>query len=326
MKPQIRARFLDILKAGYVIPPLPNHDVQLYEPDLQAHRNWLNLYFERAQCIEASNVARFFEDTYIGQDKAGADAFWKDLKSLVPPFDSFFVEWERPNIPTALRAGVLFLACRPWEADHVARHILGDAANMTPKKIAEFSLKNPKWIYLTLDFLEFPNNKEEHISGLRGPYHLGVVGVMEDGSYTDFWFSDMTGAISKDESNQIGGATLVGWTALAMLNCQNIDTVKHDAPEAFQKARARRNKLPLVSYRTIKVNLEKTPRSIGSAALPEVDAEGRPVRLHQKRGHIKNYNKGNGLFGKYKGIWYWGPQLAGSGSEGVVVSDYEVSP
>jgi hypothetical protein len=29
---------------------------------------------------------------------------------------------------------------------------------------------------------------------------------------------------------------------------------------------------------------------------------------------------------RYKGVWYWGPTLAGSEDEGVVVSDYEVSP
>ena len=44
--------------------------------------------------------------------------------------------------------------------------------------------------------------------------------------------------------------------------------------------------------------------------------------LNEREG--KDYRKGKGLFGKYKGLWYWGPQLAGSGSEGVVVSDYEV--
>ena len=56
--------------------------------------------------------------------------------------------------------------------------------------------------------------------------------------------------------------------------------------------------------------------------LPPVDSEGR--RLHAKRGHIKDYRKGNGLFGRYKGVWYWGPQLAGDEAEGIVMSDYKM--
>ena len=41
---------------------------------------------------------------------------------------------------------------------------------------------------------------------------------------------------------------------------------------------------------------------------------------------MKDYRRGGGLFGRYKGVWYWGPTLAGSADEGVVVSDYKVTP
>lgn len=322
-KNNIRRRLLDTLKEDVVLPPLPNRDVILDQDEIAAHNKAMRPFLDKAQCIEASNVARYFEETYVGEGKEDRH-FWRDLKCIVPPFEAFFVEWEKPTaMPFATRMGVLWLACKPEEAEATLRAIIGHNAHTTPKKIEEFRTKNPKWIYLTFDFVEFPNPDNRNVSGLRSPYHLGCIGVAEDGSITDFWYSHATSAISKRESEIIGAATMVAFTTLTMLNCENIDTVEHHAPELFQRSRTRKGKLPLVSYRTVQVNMEKTPRGIGANSLPEVDGEGK-VRLHQKRGHMKDYRKGKGLFGRYKGLWYWGPTLAGSGSEGVVVSDYEV--
>jgi hypothetical protein len=322
-KKDIRRRLLDQVKEEMILPPLPNQDVILDVEEIARHSVAFQKALANAQCIEASNVARYFEETYVGEDKAGRN-FWGDLKCMIPPFESFFIEWEKPTgMPFALRMGVLFIACKPDEAEARLREIIGENAHTTPKKIAEFQAKNPKWIYLTFDVVEFPNKDKLHVSGLRSPYHLGCIAVSEEGAIVDFWYSHASGAISKRESEIIGAASMPAFTALTMLNCDNIDTVPHEAPEPFQRSRTRAGKLPLVSYRTIQVNLEKTPRSIGAERLPEVDEDGK-VRLHQKRGHLKDYRKGKGLFGKYKGLWYWGPTLAGSGEVGVVVSDYEV--
>jgi hypothetical protein len=243
----------------------------------------------------------------------------------VPPYKRFFIEWEKPLIPSAKRMGTLFLACPPDLAEATARFIIGEGAQSTPEKIAEF-IKDPRctWIYLTLDFLEFPHKPEDgRISGLRGPYHIGTISIAEDGSLLNFWLSHATAKIPKDESIQVAGASLVAWTTLAMMNCANITTIEHKTPEAFQKARVKAGKRPLVSYNTILVDLNKTPRNVRAETLP---GEGETPRLHKKRGHMKDYRKGKGLFGKYKGVWFWGEQLAGSDEKGVVVSDYEVKP
>jgi hypothetical protein len=127
--------------------------------------------------------------------------------------------------------------------------------------------------------------------------------------------------ITKYESMQLGLASLVALTSLAMLNCDNIDSVEHHAPEPFQRSRVRSGKRPLVSYRTVEVNAAKTPKSIATRSL----SGGADARLHQRRGHMKDYRAGKGLFGKYKGLWYWGETLAGDADEGVVVSDYRVN-
>lgn len=329
-KQPVRAHLLDALVGDIILPPLPATDVALDQETVFQHNAAMRQILGGATCIEATNVARFFAENYLTGDgsaksaKDASDAFWSDLKCLVPPHAKFFVEWDRPQIPTAKRMGMLFMACAPHEAEDVARAIIGDGARATPAKIAEFR-QNPRcrWIYLTMDFLEFAHkNDGEHISGLRGPYHIGTISVAEDGSMIDFWLSHGS-ILSQEESMQVGAASLVGWTTLAMMNCANIQTTKHHVPDAFQKARTRAGKKPLVAYRTIRVDLDKTPRAIAAEGLP---GDGATPRLHKKRGHMKDYRGGKGLFGRYKGVWYWGPTLAGSEEEGMIVSDYEVRP
>jgi hypothetical protein len=323
-KQQVRARLLDTLVSGIILPPLPASDFVISEEDAFQHNAALRQVLGGATCIEATNVARFFDNSYLG-DGSSFDAFWTDLKCLVPPYKRFFVEWTQPLIPNAKHMGMLFLACPPELAEATARMIIGEGARSTPAKIAEFRQNvRCKWIYLTLDFLEFPHkNDGEHISGLRGPYHIGTISVAEDGSLLDFWMSHASANLPKDESMQVGGASLVAWTTLAMMNCANIATTEHKAPDAFQKARIKSGKKPLVSYHTVHVDLDKTPRQITAPSLP---GDGATPRLHKKRGHMKDYRKGKGLFGRYKGVWFWGDMTAGSEDAGFIVSDYKVNP
>ena len=205
---------------------------------------------------------------------------------------------------------------------HTQDRSLIDTIRTWLEKIATFrSNVLCKWIYITVDFLEFQRTAG-YSSRLRGPFHVGATSVAEDGSVLSYWFQISSG-IDRAESLQVAAASLVGWTALSMINCQNIATDAHRAPDAFQKARKKSGKRPLVSFHTIRVDLDKTPRQVAAESLP---GDGTTPRRHKKRGHMKDYRRGQGLFGRYKGVWYWGPTLAGSAEEGVVVSDYEVRP
>ena len=322
-KQQVRARLLDMLVSDIVLPPLPATDVYFSQEEAFQHNAALRPILTGSTCIEATNVAQFFNSSYLAD--GSFDSFWTDLKCLVPPYKRFFIEWEKPLIPGAKRMGMQFVACKPDEAESIARAIVGAGARSTPAKIAEFR-QDPRchWIYITLDFLEFPfKNDGEHISGLRGPYHIGTISVAEDGSLLNFWMSHASAALPKDESMQAAAASLVAWTTLSMLNCANIETIEHKAPEAFQKARTKGGKKPFVSYHTVRVDLDKTPRQVSAPSLP---GDGTTPRLHKKRGHMKDYRRGKGLFGRYKGVWFWGDMTAGSEEAGVIVSDYKVNP
>jgi hypothetical protein len=322
-KQPVKAKLLDALLSDVLLPPLPaNVPEAVVGPSLVDHNMAVRQLLTGATCIEASNVARYFEENYIGNDR-DFSAWQDDLKCLVPPHEKFFVEWERPNIPGAKRMGVLFVACAPHEVERIACTIFArEGIGSTLKKIALYRENvRCKWIYLTADFLEFLP-EEGYVSRLRGPFHVGVTAVAEDGSVLGTWFQISSG-IEREDSIRVLAASLVGWTALAMLNCQNIVTDAHQIPEPFQKSRKKSGKRPLVSFHTIRVDLDKTPRQVAADTLP---GDGSTPRRHKKRGHMKDYRGGKGLFGRYKGVWYWGPTLAGSAEEGVVVSDYEVNP
>lgn len=320
MKTNVRARLMDRLQEDVCLPPLPRGDNYVSELAVMAHTDKVRTALTGAKVIEATNVARFFDEAYV--EARDGDAVWSDLKCLVPPHPKFFIEWEQPLVP-ALRMGVLFAASTPDTMADTLRSLMGGRA-YSPAEMQRIRdavvNERTRWVYLTLSFLEFTANPD-HISNLRGPYHVGSAAVSDDGALLSFSMIRQNESLPPEEEAQVGAASLVAWTTLAMMNCENIDTVEAaPAPAAFQKARAKRGRKPLVSYHTVRVDMTKTPRSISRTPLPGDSS----TRLHEKRGHMKDYRKGKGLFGKYRGLWYWGPQLAGSGDEGVVISDYEV--
>ena len=46
-------------------------------------------------------------------------------------------------------------------------------------------------------------------------------------------------------------------------------------------------------------------------------------RLHMCRGHMADYRNGNGLFGKYKGVFFVPAHVRGTPRDGMVIKDYE---
>lgn len=46
--------------------------------------------------------------------------------------------------------------------------------------------------------------------------------------------------------------------------------------------------------------------------------------LHICRGHFKDFSHGKGLFGKAKGLYWWGMQTRGSKDDGEIIKDYKI--
>lgn len=108
--------------------------------------------------------------------------------------------------------------------------------------------------------------------------------------------------------------------ALCFMHCKNVEVVESPPhPPKQQKARTERGARPFVRWRTVVI--EPVKKMIAGAN------QGRerltPEALHIVRGHFKDF-KEHGLFGKYRGRYFWPMHARGDKEAGVVAKDYVV--
>jgi hypothetical protein len=324
-------RLYDKLNELPTVTPLPNRDLFINPLDVASHTRLVRELISDATVVEATNVAEHFIENYVEAQRSPRDLL-HDLKVLCPPFDKTFFEWTKmPAMLShhAARMGLLVLGTLADDAEAAFRDIVKDADH-TPKQIAKMR-ENPEchWILMGFDFIQFkrpsdPEHASNTISPLRGPYTAHLISVAADGTYVDSYWSYLTGPdqMSEDEQAQIATSGMIAWLALALMNCQNVSTEDHAPKRRMSKKQKRRLKNgkkqkhpnPLTAYKTIHIDPSKGPQR------SQRNGSGNGTRKapDKVRGHMKRY-KGKGLFGKYKGCWYWGPQLSDDTS-----TDYEI--
>jgi hypothetical protein len=104
---------------------------------------------------------------------------------------------------------------------------------------------------------------------------------------------------------------------IVILSCKNIITQQNTPPEALNKKRIKRGKLPLFSYKTLVLK----PTTKQEKSIPKDLWDN---RIHLCRGHFKEYTSANPLFGRITGRFWWQPSVRGRNKNGVVMKDYEV--
>ncbi len=110
--------------------------------------------------------------------------------------------------------------------------------------------------------------------------------------------------------------------AISFMHCKNIIIHSEEPSAKLQKARERRGKLPLFTFKTLEIKpITKLLKEEG-----ESETKGLQYALHICRGHFKDFSQGKGLFGKNKGLFWWDSQVRGSRQIGAVIKDYKVSP
>ncbi len=106
--------------------------------------------------------------------------------------------------------------------------------------------------------------------------------------------------------------------AVTFMHCKNVRVRDEGPPAALSKAHERRRGRPLVKYKVLEID---PMRAILEGA--RTGEPGAPPPLHICRGHFKRF-EGKGLFGKHKGLYWWGQHVRGSAARGVVIKDYAV--
>ena len=110
--------------------------------------------------------------------------------------------------------------------------------------------------------------------------------------------------------------------ALMLLGCKNIVTETVEPAPKLNKARKKKDKVPVASYRVLRLVLPQSRSARADA--PESKKKG--VSLHLVHGHFKTYGKDAPLFGRITGRFWWQPSLRGKKSKGVVTKDYSITP
>jgi hypothetical protein len=108
--------------------------------------------------------------------------------------------------------------------------------------------------------------------------------------------------------------------AMMTLHCRKAIMVDGGIkPPHEQKGRTKQGKLPLVQYKTLTIEpFKKILKAVTGSDHLSAKA------LHLCRAHWKVYDDGNGLFGKYKGTYFWSAFERGNIEFGRVVKDYKI--
>ena len=115
--------------------------------------------------------------------------------------------------------------------------------------------------------------------------------------------------------------------SISIMNCRNIGTVLVKRSKGHQKKFKKQTGKSLLSYRVIKVHLDKKNRAITLKSNKHSDEEvdvAPELPLHAVRGHFKEYTKERPLFGRLVGRWWWPPSQRGDKKEGEIIKEYDI--
>lgn len=178
-----------------------------------------------------------------------------------------------------------------------------------------------KWILSCLGFVQMDRNDQ-----VIAPAMSWMVIVNADGSVMEsqtIVVSPVGHEIPRyisDTASDAGFFINPALLALSFLHSKNVSVREEAPPESQQSAWLRKNKRRLLKYKVLEIRpfyevVQGLKKSGASNALGQA--------LHICRGHFKDYGS-KGLFGKYKGLFWWNQFVRGSVEHGVVEKDYSI--
>jgi hypothetical protein len=241
------------------------------------------------------------------------------VASMAPPFEKFFVEFQRvPNSPNAHAWGLFF----------TAREDPDQAVPFTDW--VEFSNdddRKPRWVLEAYVFAEKRKGKPS------GPLLYGQIGLAEDGTLFRFpngnpWFG--VGPPKLDPEPPMEMARYWGWElvylvypallTISFLHCKNVKIKTRTPPKKLKLKHRKKKGSDLARYHVL--DIEPIQRVLEKYQTGSRDDLRRA--LHICRGHFKTFTPDAPLFGRHTGTYWWAPHVKGAKDAGVVLKDYRV--
>lgn len=253
--------------------------------------------------IHIGNVATYyFEDS-------GKDIY--DLKSdfpnVAPPFKSFIMEFELPkfiNIENRLM---------PMEEKGISAYFFHS-----------IKIQGGWWLYFFpyIKPLKTKSNNHEIENRIFSPGIAGRIRVsgdgkileLADGNYVQFMYiKDQRDIDTKIKFIQSGLFPCL--LAISFTHCKNVELIQQGNPTPGRRNR----RAPGIKFYTLDIlPMRQVLKHEGQS-----EKTGLRNALHICRGHFKDYTQ-NGLFGRYKGVYWWDEQARGALDRGAVLKEYNV--
>ena len=274
----------------------------------------------RAVIFEATNVSDYF---WYGSHKENWEE--RDFPGMVPPYPVTWIEHRRPQ--RIAKQGLTAPPERYLPPQYAFLWIRVDDnhQDFNVQIVKEYPGVEPpeaKWIVIGIPFLAPSADEPMHIDQ-RVVAYLDESGNVIKWLLPDSLLDPEEIVLLPLEYPYLCYSSML---ALSLLNCKNARVAEHTHSSALQKARKKRGHLPLAPYRTIEIDVLKSPIPKTKHGQP---TGGHPA-FHITRGHFALYgDKGRGLlFGKLAGL-FWIPQhtKGGKSQEGEPQpKDYKIKP
>lgn len=256
--------------------------------------------------FQITNVAEYF---YLGTPQE-VWSIYHDFPRPVPPFQNTWMEWTLPKTTFSLgehkeldlgqdfsRVGCL-MGSRPLDEDILKKAFPDVPYILSLVVFAERRIKNsPPLMFpqvsfgLTKDWnpVSFCKEKPGNVSYV---FHGANPGPGSD---------EALGDIGKTSCSMLYPALL----AISLLNCKNVSTSDVKVDAALVRSHKRKGRDITPGYKVIEIQpLTKHIKNVSG----ETGYSSKVASII--RGHFKDYSQGKGLFGKYKGMFWWDQRLS----------------
>lgn len=267
---------------------------------------------KEAIIIRADNVARYF---FLGTPQEQW-CLTTDFPNVAPPFPCMFIEFGMPSYSFS-EGEYISLSRISTGAKNYLVGVMVEAVDFIPRQedigwVLRLSMiaKDQEFLTFPLDiYIKVKPNGEIHEDAPSylpsGCYNLSPEEIVKD-PYTN----------DEEPRNQFLALAFVPLLTLCFMNCRNVK-LHEDLP--VNPCKRRKQGVPFVKRYTLEIKpMIKILRREGN-----MDTSGFRNALHICRGHFKDYRE-SGLFGKYKGIYWWDAQVRGSASAGSIEKDYSI--
>jgi hypothetical protein len=235
------------------------------------------------------------------------------VASMAPPFDQFFIEFQRAPNGFGLHA---------WGAHFKAISDLAEIAEIHPSDNGY-----PRWVLEIQTYMETQKGKP------FGPVAVHFCGLAEDGTWLRhrdgklYWggapvrmFPEPPEQLRQSWGDQCAQLIFPALMALSFMHCKNVSLDPIAPPEKLSRGHLKRYGRPLVSYGELRIDpirkvLERQREGVGGSLRKA---------LHLCRGHFKTFTNDAPLLGRATGTYWWAPHMRGAESAGVALRDYRV--